>query len=158
MSATTIPALTTGQPLDLQYVSAMVEAINTLTTSVNSASKNLSTIKNQENQAAYDLTSNISFNAGFKEIITNKYIDPGNLEAFSYKFEPSFNKTPVVTITPVNSGGTTIGQDITVVINNVNSGEVTGWLKFNNTSGGNATVGINVIAVGFQTPRVLATQ
>jgi hypothetical protein len=154
MAATTIPTLTTGQPLDLQYVSAIVDAVNSLSTTITSTSKNLSTITNIDSQTDNDITSNISFNAGYQTIITNKNINAGgSVESFTYKFVPAFNKTPVVTITPVNKGGETTGQDVTVVINTINSNEVTGYLKFNNTSSGTATVGINVIAVGLQTPR-----
>lgn len=136
-----------GQPLDLQYISDIAQSIIELDGRVKQRNFSSSILQNQDGKLEV-FTTDLAFVAAYTQPITNKSIEPGGLENFVFKFEPSFNQTPIVTITPVNIGGTTTGQDITVVIKSVNAGEVTGAIKFNNTTTGTATVGINVIAIG----------
>lgn len=140
-----------GQPLDLQYISELAQSVidlNAQATKNNSYSNSF--IKNQDNVTKYDRTSNTSFYAVFEPIVENKTIAAGHLESFSYTFSHSFTNTPVVTVTPVNIGKTSPGNNVNVVLTDVTPGSISGYMKFNNTKSGNASVGINIIAVGFQ--------
>jgi hypothetical protein len=139
-----------GQPLDLQYISELAQSIIDLNAAVSSKSYSKSLVKNQDGITKNDRTSNASFYATFENVVTNKTIQPGSVEKFNHVFTSSFTTSPVVTVTPVNFGGTTAGQDMSVVITATEPGSVRGWIKFNNTTAGDASVGINIIAIGFQ--------
>jgi hypothetical protein len=139
-----------GQPLDLQYISDLVQSVIALS---NDATKNNSYsntfVKSQDDTTKYYRTANASFYAVYQPIVENKTIAAGHLESFSYTFSHSFTHTPVVTVTPVNIGKTSPGNNVNVVVTDVTPGSISGYMKFNNTKSGTATVGINIIAVGF---------
>jgi hypothetical protein len=140
-----------GQPLDLQYISELAQSVidlNAQATKNNSYSN--SYFRNQKNETKYDRTSNLSFYAVFQPIVEDEPIAPGHLKSFSYTFEKSFMNIPVVTVSAVNIGKTPQGNNVNVVLTEITSGSISGYMKFNNTTKGNASVGINVIAIGFQ--------
>jgi len=138
-----------GQPLDLQYISELAQSIVELNKAVSSKSYSKTMVKNFDKITKNDRTSNSSFYAVF-EPIANGSITPGTVKTFTHTFTSSFTTAPVVTITPFSSGKTTVGHTASVVITEVTPGSVSGVLKFNNTTTGDAIVGINIIAIGFQ--------
>jgi hypothetical protein len=140
-----------GQPLDLQYISDLASSIielNKNLTKNNSYSNTF--VKNQDNNTKYDRTSNSSFYAVFEPIVENETVAPGHLRSFSYTFSHSFTHTPVVTVTAVNIGKTSQGNNVNVILTEVTPGSISGYMKFNNAKSGVASVGINIIAIGFQ--------
>jgi hypothetical protein len=140
-----------GQPLDLQYISDLASSVielNKNLTKNNSYSNTF--VKNQDNNTKYDRTSNSSFYAVFEPIVENQTVAAGHLRSFSYTFSHTFTHTPVVTVTPVNIGNTSQGNNVNVVLTEVTPGSIKGYLKFNNAKSGIASVGINLIAIGFQ--------
>jgi hypothetical protein len=139
-----------GQPLDLQYISELAQSIIYLNSAVSSKSYSKSLVRNFDGLTKIDRTSNSSFYASFHPVVTNETITPGSIKKFTHNFTNTFITAPVVTITPFSSGKTNTGHDATVVITEVNPGFVSGVLKFNNTTAGDATVGLNIIAIGFQ--------
>ena len=64
-------------------------------------------------------------------------------------FKPAFSVPPVVTATLVNTSNTSTGTDISVVLQNITSDSCSIVVKFG--SSGVASVGVNLIAVGFPT-------
>jgi hypothetical protein len=140
-----------GQPLDLQYISELAQSVidlNAQATKNNSYSN--SYFKNQANITKYDRTSNLSFYAVFEPVVENDPIAQGHLRSFSHTFSKSFMNIPVVTVSAVNIGKTSQGNNVNVVLTEVTPGSISGYMKFNNATSGNASVGINIIAIGFQ--------
>lgn len=139
-----------GQPLDLQYISELAQSIVELNSAVSSKSFSKSLVRNKDLILKNDRTSNFSFYASFLEVVNDEPINPGTVKKFSHNFTTSFITTPVATVSPVNLTKGTVGQDVSVVITDITPGSISGVLKFNNTTAGNATVGINIIAIGLQ--------
>jgi hypothetical protein len=139
-----------GQPLDLQYISELAKSIIDLNAAVSSKSYSKTLVKNFDGILKNDRTSNSSFYAVFDPVVTNETIAPGTTKKFTHNFTSSFTTAPVVTVTPFSSGKTFTGHDLSVVITEITPGSVSGVVKFNNTTAGEATVGINIIAIGFQ--------
>lgn len=138
-----------GQPLDLQYVSDMAQSIIDLNSAISSNSYSKTYLKNQDSTSKVDRTANFSFYAAYHPVVS-RTIQPGELVKFTHTFTSSFTAQPVVTITPVNVFDKPTGQDISVVITSVSQGQVDGWVKFHNGTKGEASVGINIIAIGYQ--------
>jgi hypothetical protein len=138
-----------GQPLDLQYISELASSIVKLREDIQSNAYSKTYVKNQDSTPKNGKTANFSFYAIFEPVITGN-ISPGSVHKFDHKFQPSFTIQPVVTATPVNYGGTTIAEDVSVVITHVDQGSVRGWVKFNNKVAGDASLGLNIIAIGIQ--------
>ena len=142
-----------GQPLDLQYISELAQSVIDLNKAVTNKTYSKSYIKNSgDTTPKIDRTSNISFYAAYLQVVNNKNIQSGQVETFVHTFTNTFSQTPVVTMTPVASNE--ISQNVSVVITSVEPGKVSGLVKFNNTVTGSTSLGINIIAVGFQGPTV----
>lgn len=139
-----------GQPLDLQYVSELAQSVIDLNSSIASNAYSKTYFKNQDGVPKIDKTANFSFYAVFEPVVNNQTISPGDVMKFNHTFKSSFTTQPVVTVSPVNHGGTETGQDVSVVITHVDQGSVRGWIKFNNTKKGDASLGLNIIAIGYQ--------
>ena len=144
-----------GQPLDLQYISELAQSVIDLNSAVTNKTYSKSFIKNKTDATPkIDRTSNISFYAAYIPIVNNKTIQPGQIETFVHTFSSSFSQTPVVTMTAVNNENSVIGQNVSIVITSIEPGKVSGLVKFNNTITGDTSLGVNLIAVGFQGPTV----
>lgn len=139
-----------GQPLDLQYISELAQSIIDLNSAVSSKSYSKSLVRNQSDILKNDRTSNMSFYASYLEVVNDKPIQPGTSEKFSHNFTTSFTTAPVVTVTPVMTTKSSVGENLSVVITEISQGSISGVIKFNNTTAGNASVGINIIAIGVQ--------
>jgi hypothetical protein len=83
--------------------------------------------------------------AAYKEIANSKTINPGNEETVTIELS-GFSEPPIVTATPRNIGGTAAGSSVSVTLKSVTTTAIEVIVKFN--AAGNATVGINVIAIG----------
>ena len=139
-----------GQPLDLQYISELDQSIIDLNSAVSSKSYSKSLVRNQSDILKNDRTSNMSFYASYLQVVNDETIQPGTSKKFTHNFTTSFTTAPVITITPVNSGKNPTGDNVSVVITEMSQGSVSGVVKFNNTTAGVASVGINIIAIGVQ--------
>lgn len=139
-----------GQPLDLQYISELAQSIIDLNSKVSSKSYSKSLVRNRDGVLKNDRTANMSFYASFLEVSNDETIQPATVKKFNHNFTTSFTTSPVVTITPVNFGKTPTGQDVSVVITEITPGSISGVLKFNNTTAGVASVGVNIVAIGIQ--------
>lgn len=139
-----------GQPLDLQYISELAQSIIDLNSAVSSKSYSKSLVRNQSDILKNDRTSNMSFYASYLQVVNDETIQPGTSKKFTHNFTTSFTTAPVITITPVNSDKNPTGDNVFVVITEVSQGSVSGVVKFNNTTAGKASIGINIIAIGVQ--------
>jgi hypothetical protein len=141
-----IPTPDRGQPLDVSYVYQIVEAINDLASQISSARYKYASIDTTNGNESTLLTDT-KVVAGEKVIyptLTN--VTAESTQSFSYSFKGEYKYPPIVTVTPVLIEGTSSGQDVSVVIQNVTNSSVNGIVRFN--TGGSLALKVHIIAVG----------
>jgi hypothetical protein len=143
-----LPLPQRGQPIDLTYISDIVTAINNIASAVMpSSSYRYLTVDTPASGKQSIRTSDARIIGGYAEIVTNATVSAGFEKEFSYDFNVGeFTYAPIVTATPVNIGKTAAGQNLSVIIKEITTSNVTGVVKFNTS--GEASVGINLIVVG----------
>jgi len=141
-----IPTPDRGQPLDVSYVYQIVEAVNDLASQISSARYKYASIDTANGNESTLLTDT-KVVAGEKIIyptLTN--VTAESTQSFSYSFKGEYKYPPIVTVTPVLIEGTSSGQDVSVVIQNVTNSSVNGIVRFN--TGGSLALKVHIIAVG----------
>jgi hypothetical protein len=141
-----IPTPDRGQPLDVSYVYQIVEAVNDLASQISSARYKYASIDTTNGNESTLLTDT-KVVAGEKVIyptLTN--VTAESTQSFSYSFKGEYKYPPIVTVTPVLIEGTSSGQDVSVVIQNVTNSSVNGIVRFN--TGGSLALKVHIIAVG----------
>jgi hypothetical protein len=141
-----IPTPDRGQPIDVSYIYQIVEAINELSSQISSARYKYASIDTSNGNESTLLTDT-KVVAGEKIIyptLTN--VTAESTQAFSYSFKGEYKYPPIVTVTPVLIEGTSSGQDVSVVIQNVTNSSVNGIVRFN--TGGSLALKVHIIAVG----------
>lgn len=140
-----IPVPERGQPLDLTYIYQIVNAVNEMSSELSPSVYKYLTVDTPAAGKQSLRASEARFIAGFQPIqITT--VNAGNEKTFSYSFPTDFKFAPVVTATLVNTGNTSAGKDVSIVITNVTTSSVDGLIKFNTS--GDVSVGVNFIAIG----------
>lgn len=140
-----VPLPERGQPLDVTYIYQLAEAINSISNQVTSATYNYTSIDAGTGAPQNVKTSEARFIGGFKQVTTNTNVGVGQEVGESYTYS-EFKYPPVVTATISNISGTAAGTDATVIIKSVTTSRVDFVVKFN--TGGVASVGVNLIAIG----------
>jgi hypothetical protein len=141
-----IPTPDRGQPLDVSYVYQIVEAVNDLASQISSARYKYASIDTSNGNESTLLTDT-KVVAGERVIyptLTN--VTAESTQSFSYSFKGEYKYPPIVTVTPVLIEGTSSGQNISVVIQNVTNSSVNGIVRFN--TGGSLALKVHIIAVG----------
>lgn len=143
-----LPLPQRGQPIDLTYIADIVTAVNNIAASVMpSSSYKYVTVDTPASGKQSVRTSDARVIGGYKEIVSNTTVTAGFEKEFTYDFNVGeFAYAPIVTATPVNVKKTTAGQNLSVIIKEVNTSQVTGVVRFN--SAGEVSVGVNLIIVG----------
>jgi hypothetical protein len=141
-----IPLPERGQPLDVTYIYELAKAINDLSTQVASASYNFTTIDNGSSNKETIKTSNAKIIGAYIPIFSNSTVSAGNEKAFTYSFQSEFKFPPIVTATAKNITGEAAGQNVTVVLRDITTSKVDGFVRFN--ASGNLSLAVNLIAVG----------
>jgi hypothetical protein len=134
-----------GQPLDVSTISQIVNAINTLSTSVTNSTYKYVTVDTQGAGKQSVKTSDAKIIGGYVDVVNNSSQNAGDEVSFSYDFS-DFKFAPIVTVTPVNVTNTPAGKNVSVILKPVTTTKVEGVVKFNTT--GEATIGVNLIIVG----------
>ena len=138
-----------GQPLDLDYVSTIVNAVNDiLSKQLASSSVGNSTVLTGSGAEAAK-TSDLVFVGGYKEIFgTAQAVTAGTTKDFSLDFPNgiTFKVPPIVTATPYTLNSTDAGRNVTVILKSVTTSKVEGTVIFN--ANGNVSIGVNLIAIG----------
>jgi hypothetical protein len=138
-----------GQPLDLDYVSTVVKAVNGILdkmASSNSVGKSTVSTGAASESAK---TSDLVFVGGYKEIFgTAQSVTAGTSKDFSLDFPNGiiFKNPPIVTATPYTLNSTDAGRNVTVILKSVTTSKVEGTVIFN--ANGNVSIGVNLIAIG----------
>lgn len=134
-----------GQPLDVSTISQIVNAINTLSTSVTNSTYKYVTVDTQGAGKQSVKTSDAKIIGGYVDVVNNSSQNAGDEVSFSYDFS-DFKFAPIVTATPVNVTNTPAGKNVSVILKPITTTKVEGVVKFNTT--GEATIGVNLIIVG----------
>lgn len=141
-----IPLPERGQPLDVTYLYQVASAVNDLSSQVSSATYNYTTINSPSGTKESKKTSEARIFAGYQVIANSKTVNAGNEEPFSITFDGDFKYIPIVSATPVNTGGTAVGQDVSVVVKSITTSKIDGTVRFN--ASGNVSMVVHVIAIG----------
>lgn len=128
-----------GQPIDYRYISDIVSAVNNIAVETTQSRINTQNVK----------TQNLQITGQYKTIVSNEKVTPGYVKDFVVDFGIKFKTAPIVTITPQRSGTKTeASREVSVVIDSISESSVSGKISFVGSSSGQATIGLNIIAVG----------
>jgi hypothetical protein len=141
-----VPLPERGQPLDVTYIYQLADTVNQLSTQVSSATYNYTTIDTINAGKQNIKTSEARFVGGIYVVANNSTVTAGTEKTFTIPFGTDFKFAPIVSATPVNLTGTPAGQNVTVVVTSVSTGEVSGIVRFN--ASGNVSVSVHMIAIG----------
>jgi len=140
-----LPLPERGQPLDVTYIYQIVDALNVLSTQVSDATYNYTDIDVVGAEKKSLKTSDTKFVGKFKSIANNETVTAGQEKSFSIPYS-NFKFPPIVTLSIVNTSGTTAGSNTTVVLTSVTTTEAGFTVRYGVS--GTATIGINLIAIG----------
>jgi hypothetical protein len=140
-----VPLPERGQPLDVTYVYQLANAINELSIQVSSAGYNYTTIDTTAGKQNIK-TSEARIIAGSVEVANNSTVTASSEKTFTYDFVSDFKYKPVVTATPVNTGKTPTGQNVTVILKEVTTSRVEGIVRFG--ASGDLSLAVNLIIIG----------
>lgn len=141
-----VPLPERGIPLDVTYMYQLANAVNDISTQVSSATYNYTTVKTRDAGDQSIKTSEARMVAGFIDIVNNENVLAGNTKTFSYDYPSDFKYAPIAIATPVNTGNTPVGNDVSIVLTSVTTSRVDGVIKFAST--GVLSVSINLIIIG----------
>ena len=141
-----IPLPERGQPIDVAYIYQIANALNQVSDQVSSATYNYTTIDTLSAGKQSVKTSETRIIGGSITVANNATQTASSTRSFTYTFPSDFKYTPIVTATPINTGKTVAGEDVTVVVTDVTRSSVTGIVRFN--SSGNVSTIVNLIIIG----------
>lgn len=141
-----VPSPERGQPLDVAYISKLSTAVNELATQVSSATYNYTSIDTRSDGKQSIKTSEARVVGGLVTVSTDSTVTAAQTKSFTYTFTSDYKYTPIVTATPVNSGKTAAGEDVTVVLTDVTRSSVTGFVRYN--ANGQVSTVVNLIIIG----------
>lgn len=142
-----IPLPERGQPLDLSYIYQLAEAINDISLQLSPSNNRYVTIDTPADGKQSTLSSGLKMNAAYIDVSSGSAtVLAGGEQPFSYNFPAEYKYAPVATATPVNTGNTPAGREISVILRSVTTSRVDGVIKYN--ASGELTVGVNLIIVG----------
>lgn len=141
-----VPLPDRGQPLDVTYLYRIAEAVNDAVDTISTATYNYTSIDTKGIGRQDVKNSNAKVYATYVDVIADETVSGNTTKTFTVNFASEFQYPPIVTATPINAGST-VGNDVLVVINSVSTSSVTGTVRFN-SSGQVTNVSVNVIAIG----------
>lgn len=140
-----LPVPDRGQPIDVPYIYLMSTVINDLADQIDASTEKYTTVNTRE-VAKQDLrTSDTKFFASFQDLFSDVDVRANETKEFVFQIS-GFKYAPIATVSPVNTGSSTVSNDVTVVITSVTNSEIRGVVRFN--TAGRVTVSVNVIAIG----------
>jgi hypothetical protein len=141
-----IPTPDRGQPLDVSYIYQIVEAVNEIAAQTSSATYKYASV-DTTNGLQNSLITETKMVAGEKVIYqTATTVNADTTQPFSYTFKGEFKYPPIVTATPVLLEGTSAGQQVSVILQNISTSRVDGTIRFN--TAGSVAVKVHLIAIG----------
>lgn len=141
-----IPLPERGQPLDVNYIYQVVDAVNQLSNQISPSNSKYVTIDTPASGTQSVKASEARVIGGYVSVYNNASVTAGDSKDFSYTFPSDFKFAPIVTATPINVGNTLAGKNMSVIIKTVTTSKVEGVVRFNQS--GDLTVAVNLIVVG----------
>jgi len=141
-----IPLPERGQPLDVNYIYQLANAVNDVSSQISPSSSKYVTIETPGEGPRSAKTSETRIIAVEKIVVTNSSKNIGDEEPFEYAFPAEFKFKPIAIATPVNIGQTNAGENVSVVLKSVGTSRVEGLVRFNET--GNLSVSVNILVIG----------
>ena len=141
-----IPLPERGQPLDVNYIYQLANAVNDVSSQISPSSSKYVTIETPGEGPRSAKTSETRIIAVERIVVTNSSKNIGDEEPFEYAFPAEFKFKPIAIATPVNIGQTNEGENVSVVLKSVGTSRVEGLVRFNET--GNLSVSVNILVIG----------
>lgn len=141
-----VPLPDRGQPLDVTYLYRIANELNNAIDTISTATYNYTSVRTRDVGRQDVKNSNAKFYATYIDAISNETVSGNITRTYTVPFDSEFKYPPIVTATPVNTGGP-IGNDVLVVINSITTSTVTISVRFN-SSGQVSNVSVNIIAIG----------
>jgi hypothetical protein len=135
-----------GQPLDVNYLYELAQAINTLSSQISPANYKYVSVDTPASGTQNVKASEARILGGYVSVYNNATVSAGDSKDFSYTFPADFKFAPIVTVTPINVGNTLAGKNMSVILKTVTTSKVEGVVRFNQS--GDLTVAVNLIVVG----------
>ena len=141
-----VPLPERGQPIDVAYLYQVANALNQLSDQVSTATYNYTTIDTVSAGKQNIKTSEARVIGGYINVANNSTVTASTTKTFTYAFPSDFKYTPIVTASVINSGKTSAGENVSVVLTDVTRSSVSGLVRFN-ASGDVSTI-VNIIVIG----------
>jgi hypothetical protein len=141
-----IPLPERGQPLDVSYIYQLANAINELSTQVSPATYKYVTVDAAGVGKQSVKASEARIIGGYVDVVSTSTKNPSQEVGFTYNFAADFKYAPIVTATPINTGKTDAGKNVSIVLKSITTSMVEGIVRFNST--GDLSVGVNLIIIG----------
>ena len=141
-----VPLPERGQPLDVNYLYALANAINEVAQSISPSSSKYVTIDVPGADRQSVKASEARIIGTYKVIVTDSSRNNGDEEPFEYAYPAEFKFRPIAVATAENIGGSTAGENVSVVLKSVGTSKVQGVVKFNET--GKLSIAVNILVVG----------
>ena len=129
-----LPLPERGQPLDVTYIYPLADTVNNLSTQVSSASYNYTTI---------DTASALKQSVKTSD---NSIVTAATEKSFSYDFVGDFKYPPIVSATIINTGNTSAGANVSVVLKKPTTSRVEGVVRYG--ANGNLSIDVHLVIVG----------
>lgn len=141
-----VPLPDRGQPLDVTYMYQLASTINDLSDSVSNASARYATIDTRVAGKQTFRVSDMRVYAGYLDVTNAVAVTATTTLERTVNFGVAFSYPPIVVASVVNNNTQASGNDATVVVSSSTTSSATFRVKFE--TAGEATVGINFIAIG----------
>lgn len=141
-----VPLPERGQPIDVAYLYQLTNSLNQLSDQVSTATYNYATIDTVSAGKQNIKTSEARVIGGYISVANNSTVTASTTKTFTYAFPSDFKYTPIVTSSVINSGKTSAGENVSVVLTDVTRSSVSGLVRFN-ASGDVSTI-VNIIVIG----------
>jgi hypothetical protein len=141
-----VPLPERGQPLDVSYLYQLTNALNQLSDQVSTATYNYTTIDTFSAGKQNIKTSEARMIGGSITVASNSTVTASTTKAFSYSFPSDYKYTPIVTASPINTGKTSAGENVSVVLTDITRSSVNGIVRFN--ASGDVSIIVNLIIIG----------
>lgn len=141
-----VPLPDRGQPLDVTYLYQIANALNDAVDTISTATYNYTSIDTEGIGREDVKNSNAKMYAAFNRVTTDETVSSNSTKPWTINFASEFKYPPIVTATAVNSGTSTVGNDVTVVVTSITTSSVQGVVRFN--SSGQVSTTVHAIAIG----------
>jgi len=141
-----VPLPDRGQPLDVTYMYQLATAINDVSDSISNATSKYATIDTRAVGKQTFKVPDIRVYAGYLDVSNSVVVSAATTIEKSVDFGVSFLYPPIVIASVVNNNTQAAGNDATVVVSSSTTSAAGFRVRF--ATSGEATVGVNFIAIG----------